>query len=196
MCFAPRRVQPRSLHEIEQKNKSICPLRNDAVWRKWQSFVFVWGESWFPFPPLPSNDQGRINGSCLRKGGKRRSSARNFTAMTNDLRMLRRCLIGCHLRRVGRRKAKSGSDPRGGKREGREERRMMMRAKLIILGGCKRLRTFSLLSSSFSFLSFFFLPFLCPPLFPLRSRSRAAPWILTKGPKGTRVRFEAWLLHC
>lgn len=117
-----------------------------------------------PLSPLPSNDQGRINGSCLRKGGKRRSSARNFTAMTNDLRMLRRCLIGCHLRRVGRRKAKSGSDPRGGKREGREERRMMMRAKLIILGGCKRLRTFSLLSSSFSFL-FFFSYLFCAPLF-------------------------------
>lgn len=87
--------------------------------------------------------------------------------MTNDLRMLRRCLIGCHLRRVGRRKAKSGLDPRGGKRGGggREKGRMMMRAKLIILGGCKRLRTFSF--SSFSFLSFFlpFLPPSCPPLF-------------------------------
>ena len=108
--------------------------------------------------------EGRINGGCPRKGGKRRSSARNFTAMTNGLRMLRRCLIGCHLRRVGRRKAKSGSDPRGGKREGREGRgRMMMRAKLIILGGCKRLRTFSLLL--FLFFSFFFLPFLSSPLF-------------------------------
>lgn len=84
------------------------------------------------------SDQGRINGSgrdCLRRAesGGRSWSAGNFTAMTNDLRMLRRCLIGCHLRPVGprRRKAKSGLVP-AMESERDEKGRMMMRAKLII----------------------------------------------------------------
>lgn len=84
---------------------------------------------------------------CLRRAESERRSASNFTAMTNDLRMLRRCLIGCHLR--------AGSAQKGEKwfwsarwkaRDGKGW--MMMRAKLIIPADVNDYEAFFLLSFS------------------------------------------------
>lgn len=120
------------------------------------------------------------------------ASVSNFTAMTNDLRMLRRCLTGCHLCPVGvgveRRKV---ALVRAMESERDEKGRMMMRAKLIIPADV----------NDYEPLSWFFLSLYdvscslwCIFLrrFPfLRGPSCFLNFDEVHGPEGTRNRFGA-----